>query len=352
LKGISLRTPRPTIGSYSAYFVLGVLGATAAAIVVGLLAALAEIPLEQRLVIAFVPPLTFLATIRVARRRAGYERIVFFECVATCLVATAAATALLGESIARSLDLVTIGIGVFLVLGRIGCHRVACCHGRPARHGVRYGRDHAMLGFLRSWQGRPLAPVQLIESAASFVLVVIAISRFWSGPGESAVTYLAPYSAIRFALEELRGDRDRRYVLGLSEAQRMAVVCSLASAALLPSILTVSAASIVAIGAIACAARRRDPRRTLLRAGHIHELCDIVERLTVAASATTSAGLVVTQYELPDGRLDIVLSRDRGLPQDAAGLLAKMLDADAELVAGRTAGVVHVLIRRHAQKAI
>jgi hypothetical protein len=340
------------IGSHSAYFVLGVVGFAVAGLVAGVLTSIDGTPLEQRLVTVLVPPLAFLATIRIARRRAGYERIVFFECVAACLAATAVVSALLGQPIARSLDVVTIGVGTFLVFGRIGCHRVACCHGRPSSGGVAYGRDHVMLGFSRTWQDRPLVPVQLLEAAASLVLVAIAIGRFSSGPGEAAVTYLAPYSMIRFGLEELRGDRDRRYVLGLSEAQRMSILCSLGCALLLPGVLTMCCAVVVAVAAIALAARRRDPKRALLRAGHIHELCDAVERLTAAASATTSAGILVTEYELTDGRLDVVLSREGGLPRDAAAELARMLDPMAELVPGRTANVVHVLIRRAVEKAI
>ena len=75
----------------------------------------------------------------------------------------------------RVSDLVVLLVLAFLAFGRVGCFRVACCHGRPARFGVRYTHAHARLGFPMRWVGRPLVPVQLFEAAASAVLAAVGV---------------------------------------------------------------------------------------------------------------------------------------------------------------------------------
>jgi hypothetical protein len=110
----------------------------------------------------------------------------------------------------------TPGIGVFLVFGRIGCFSVACCHGTLGR-GVTYGPPHVDAGFWRRWSGRPLWPVQLIESGGSAILVAIAIACS-STPGTAAAIFILGYAPVRFAIELVRGAL-RPYALGLSEAR-------------------------------------------------------------------------------------------------------------------------------------
>jgi prolipoprotein diacylglyceryltransferase len=335
---------RPTIGSRSAYTVLAFAGFVAGAVVAGVLSTALELELFARLVVICVPPVACLAAIRIARRRAGYERIVFYECLVSCLLATTLASVVIRAPVARMLDIVTIGIGVFLVLGRIGCFRVACCHGRPARHGVRYGREHVRVGFPRIWEGRTMLPLQLVESAISLALTVAAIGVVFGTPGDASALYVAGYGIARFALEELRGDRDRRYVLGLSEAQRMAMLTAALAAVLHVRWWTIGAASVTIIAASLVFSMRRRPQRRLLRAGHFLELCALLDETPVMGSATTSEDLTITRYQLPDGRLDCVMSRDTGLTPAVARRLAHMMHFAPELVPGRTPGLVHVVI--------
>ncbi|HSR98640.1 MAG TPA: prolipoprotein diacylglyceryl transferase family protein [Kofleriaceae bacterium] len=292
-----------------------------------------------------VPPLAFLATIAIARRRAGYERIVFYQALCACLVCSALGAWIAGADIARMVDVVTVGIGVFLTLGRVGCFRVACCHGRPWRWGVRYGRAHVVVGFPAFWEGRPVVPVQLIEAAASLVLAGAAAAAIALGePGDAATLYVVGYAVVRFHLELVRGDRDRRYTRGLSEAQWMALATCIVAAALHRGVATWLATAALWIIASVRITTRSQTRHVLLRAGHIHELEALQRQLGVAMSGRTSEGLAVTRHILPDGRTDFVWSREAGLPVEDARRLALAIDPCAEIVTGRVAGLIHVVI--------
>jgi prolipoprotein diacylglyceryltransferase len=338
------RCTHPSLAGRSAYTVLGFAGYAAGAIASGVLATVLGFSMVERLVALCVPPIAFLATIMVARRRAGYERIVFYEALCACLATSALAAWLAGGDVARTLDVATVGIGVFLVLGRVGCFRVACCHGRPARRGVRYGRPHVVIGFPAIWEGRPVVPVQLIEAGASLVLAGAAAILSLGRAGDATALYIAGYAVVRFHLELVRGDRDRRYAWGLSEAQRMAVVTCAAASALHPGVSTWVPMGVLLIASGALVATRHRASRVLLRSGHVHELQSVQQKLGVATSGKTSEGLAVTRYVLPDGRTDFVWSRDRGLSVTDARRLAMMLDTRAEVVPGQVPGLVHVVI--------
>lgn len=337
-----MRWLSPTIGRYSAYTVLGFVGFAAGAVCAGVIAELIGLSLVERILAIALPPLAFVATVRFARRRAGYERIVFYECLIACETVTAVAALAIDAPVAKMMDVVTIGIGTFLVFGRLGCLKVACCYGRPAQRGVRYTRDHVLLGFPRVWQGRALFPLQLVESTISLVLTTVAI-RLLATPGAAAAAYVSGYGVARFALEEYRGDRDRRYVLGLTEAQRMAMVTTVGAMALHLTWWSVVSAVLVVSAAMIVIFRRNHPKRRLLSARHFHELCALLEQTPIMQSATTSEALTTTRYELPDGRTDFVFSHPNLTTGDARQL-ALLFDAAAELVPGRTPHLVHVLI--------
>jgi len=84
----------------------------------------------------------------------------------------------------------------------------------------------------------PLHPSQLYESLAAFLIFFFLL---WLAPrkrfhGQVTLAYVALYSAVRFALEFLRGDPDRGSWLGgaVSTSQVIAVVLILGAALLLP----------------------------------------------------------------------------------------------------------------------
>lgn len=337
------RLARPTIGGVSTYTVLGFAGYAVASALGSALAIAWQLPLGDRLAALIAPPLAFLAVVYANRRYHGGERIVFYQTASAAVVSAAAVSLALGGHPARVADVATAGIGAFLVLGRAGCFAVACCHGRPARHGIAYGPAHVAVGFWSRWAGRTLWPVQLVEAAASAALVAIALAAGWDTPGAPARIYIIAYATLRFALELVRGDAARPHALGLSEAQWTAIATVAACAAWRPGPIPLAAAAGLAAAGAALIALR--DRRALFQPAHLHEL-DRACRAALADGARhdTSLGVAVSVHRLPDGRRDWVLSSaDPRWSLAAAHRLAGALWTDPELHAGRLAGVVHVI---------
>jgi hypothetical protein len=127
----------------------------------------------------------------------------------------------LGQPVLPYLDLTILGIGLFLVFGRIGCLMVGCCHGRPHRWGVCYRQEHADAGFPQYYVGVRLFPIQALESL--FVFSVIALASWLvltdHPPGEALAWYVVTYGVARFFFEFARGDTGRPELFGFSEAQ-------------------------------------------------------------------------------------------------------------------------------------
>lgn len=338
------RCAAPTVGESSTYTVLGFAGYGVGSLLAAVLFVAWELPLVDRLIAAVVPGIVFLAVVRIARAIVGAERIVFYQVAATAVVAAGLLDIGFGEQPQRVVDVVTLGIGAFLVLGRIGCFAVACCHGRPARFGVVYGEAHVAVGFWPRWRGRRLWPTQLAESAVSLALVVVGLAVGWHRPGLPALIYIVGYASTRFALELVRGDWARPHRCGLSEAQWIAPATAIACAIWRPHPVTVAAAAALAIAAALLIALRR--RRELFAPAHLHEL----DRTCTAAAhsqarSETSLGVAVSRYQMPDGRIDWVLSSSHPQWSSAtASRLAALLWPTFDVVAARTPGVVHVIV--------
>lgn len=149
---------------------LGYLAATG--LVTGLAHALA-LAASARPLLALVPPVTLLLAIKLSQLAYGYERIVFYEQAIAVVATTVAAVAVSGGPVARAFDLATLGMGLGLAVGRIGCFRVACCYGRRGRIGVRYGAQHAAVGFPARWVGLPIVPLQLLDAGASLAATAL-----------------------------------------------------------------------------------------------------------------------------------------------------------------------------------
>jgi hypothetical protein len=338
------RCAEPLIRKTSTYTVLGFAGYGAASLLAAALFVAWQLPLVDRLIAAFAPPLAFLAVVRTVRAIAGAERIVFYQVAVTGVLAAGLLDLAIGSHPARVVDIAMLGIGTFLVLGRLGCFAVACCHGRPARFGVVYGAAHVRVGFWARWSGRRLWPTQLVESAASLTLVVAGLVAGWTRPGLPALIYILGYALIRFALELARGDSARPQRHGLSEAQWTALATAIACAVWQPSWLTLGAALALAVAAALLAARRR--RRELFLPRHLLEL----DRACTAAThsgerAETSLGVAVSCHALADGRTDWVLSSDHPLwSPSTARRLADLMWPHHEHIEGRLPGVAHIVV--------
>lgn len=338
------RCARPRIGKLSTYTVLGFTGYVVASIVGAALSVHWGLSLTERILGMIVPPTVFILVVAIATAIAGRELIVFYQTTLIGVAVVTVAAWLLDANLWRVLDIAVIGYGVFLTFGRLGCFAVACCHGRPARHGVRYGDQHVALGLWRRMRHRPLLPVQLIESAVSLSLVVVGVALSRT-PGTAAVMYAVGYSAIRFGLELLRGDPVRPFLLGLSEGQWSALVTAIVCAIAWPSELTIA----VVAGLAACSAwlitRRRQRELTLLP--HVRALdqaCAQTLADATHARRDTPLGLGVSVHALADGRHDWVMSSTHPTWSGAtARKLASSLWPRAEIIDGKTPGVVHVI---------
>jgi hypothetical protein len=341
------RCAHPTVGrgGVSTYTVLGFAGYGAAVSVGSVLAALWGLSLAERLIVMFVPPLAFLAVVQAARRIVREERIVFYQVAIAAVAGVAIAGWIGSHQTARLVDIAVVGIGVFLVFGRFGCFSVACCHGRPARFGVVYGPAHGAAGLWSRYVGRPLWPVQLVECIATAVLVTVALIAGWRAPGGPAEIVTLGYALVRFALEEVRGDGTRPYFLGLSEARWCAPATAVACAIWRHDVWSIAIAVVLVAAAAAVIARRRG--RALFDPGHLRE----VDRASATALLNggreyTTPGVAVSCHALPDGRFDCVLSSEHPAWSVAvATRLASMLWSAPEIVPGRLAGLVHVILR-------
>lgn len=337
------RCARPVVRKTSTYTVLGFAGYGVASVVASALFVAWDMPLVDRLIAAFAPPIAFLIVVQIARVIAGVERIVFYQTAGVGLVTATLAARVSGADTARIIDVVAMGIGSFLVFGRLGCFAVACCHGRPARFGVVYGAAHVCVGFWARWAGRRLWPVQLVESGASLALVVAGLAVGWSTPGLPALIYIIGYALVRFALELVRGDPARSHRLGLSEAQWIAPLTTIACVLWRPGTLTIALATVLVASAAILVARRR--HRELLLPPHLHELaraCDVATH--TGSRAETSLGIAVSRHGMPDSRVDWVLSSTHPCwSLTRARRLADLMWSRHELVEGRLAGTVHVI---------
>ena len=329
-----------------------------------------------------VAAVTFMALSAVTVDADGRERLVYYHHQLAVLATTTATLVLVGASIPAYLDSVVVGLGVFLVCGRIGCLMVGCCHGRPARRfGITYGHAHVPAGFPAHRAGVRLVPVQALESGWALGCVGLAVAAsFGGGPGAGATAYVSAYAAGRFALEYLRGDGARPYLLAVSEAQWSSVALAAAVAgAGAAGLLPTTAAHVALAAALALAAfatlvvglvhRRSD--RVLLTPRHLDEVAWTISHLTAAAAidgwqtpeatgtvpsvvhvAATSQGLSISSSTLvsPRGAVHhFGLSRPAGLTPETAGDLGRMLsrlhgDAPAAGLPSRGGDVFHLTL--------
>jgi phosphatidylglycerol:prolipoprotein diacylglycerol transferase len=147
------------------------------------------------------------------------------------------------EPLAPFFDRVAVGAGLTFALVRTGCFLAGCDYGVPTARawGVRFppgslaALEHARRGFVpHGAPSLPVHPTQLYEAALGLLAAALAAVPRARGrrDGRAFSVFLAVYAAGRFAIEFLRGDRDRGAALGLSTAQwvSVAIAGALASA--------------------------------------------------------------------------------------------------------------------------
>jgi hypothetical protein len=231
--------------------------------------------------------LVFFALAFATKIVVGEERLIYYHHELAVLGAALLLLWLLDQPVLPYLDATILGIGAFLGCGRIGCLLVGCCHGRPARWGVRYREEHVEAGFPQHYVGVRLFPIQAVESLWAFLIVLIGISMIMSSrpPGTSLAWFVVAYNLGRFCLEFQRGDADRPYYLGFSEAQWIAwsltvLVMGAALAGLLPLYSWQSAATAgipLAMGIVSLHRSFLSPQTSkLVSAQHVQAVAKII----------------------------------------------------------------------------
>lgn len=241
------------------------------------------------LALALCGAFTFLALAMAVKIFTGVERLVYYHHEIAVVAVSALLLRVLHLRVLAYLDITVLGLGLFLGFGRIGCFMVGCCHGKPSDWGVHYTREHADAGFPECYVGVCLLPVQLLESLWVLGVTLAGVRMIWSAtqPGEVFAWYLAAYSVGRFAFEFLRGDAERLYAWGFSEAQwtSLVLMCGMAAAGpVVPMFgrwhLAIAVCMAVAMAGLALA-RRLDRSRLdrLFHPSHLQEMSKIVRQI-------------------------------------------------------------------------
>ena len=164
---------------------------------------------------------TFFAHVYMQKWIAGNEKLVYYRHEIAILTINSGMLWLIHQPVLPFLDITLLGVGTFLAFGRVGCYNVGCCHGRPSTIGAIYTEAHAHEGFPLYYVGIKIFPLPLVESFFVAITVAIGVWLFLSSfpHGTVLIWYTVFYGAVRFMLEFFRGDSERPYFLGLSEAQ-------------------------------------------------------------------------------------------------------------------------------------
>lgn len=165
--------------------------------------------------------LAFFLSAFITKIITGNESYVLYRYLLLSIVLTISVCLFMKEPVLRGLDIFITGFGTFHFFGRIGCFLGGCCHGRLSHTGVRYGEPYAQTSFPRYFINRKILPVQLIEAG---IIAAITITCFFirmqkPEAGSIFCTYMIAYALARYTIEFLRGDTDRPFGLGFSEAQ-------------------------------------------------------------------------------------------------------------------------------------
>ncbi len=153
------------------------------------------------------------------------ENIVYYHHEIFILFLCGVVLFLLKLPVWRYLDVIIIAIGIFLFWGRMGCFAVGCCHGRLSAFGCIYKKTAHSQSIAPAYIGFKIFPIQILESI--FVIILVSFLIFVSPnskPGFVVILYSLFYGWYRFIVEFYRGDIDRPYWSGISEAQMTSLI--------------------------------------------------------------------------------------------------------------------------------
>ncbi|MFL5628555.1 MAG: prolipoprotein diacylglyceryl transferase family protein, partial [Ktedonobacteraceae bacterium] len=298
--------------------------------------------------------LTFFAQTIITKIITGEEDLVYYRHEIAVITVAAVLLWLLHQPLLPYLDATLLGVGIFLACGRVGCLMVGCCHGRPYHWGVCYREEHTAIGFPSYYVGVRFFPIQALESLWVFSIVLVGTFFVLSShpAGTALAWYIVTYDMGRFCFEFVRGDRERPYLWGFSEAQwaSLLLMCVIALAevfgvlVLYPWHIAATACLICTMIIVALDRRfRRTVSHQLLHPHHIQEVAEAVELVTQAASemslnsgqeagihvACTSLGIQISASRMSNETGFIhhyALSRlDGGLNEKTACILTRLI---------------------------
>ena len=323
---------------------------------------------------------TFFSLVMATKIITGEEQIIYYHHEIAVMTMLALFLRIMHQPLLPYLDIAILGIGLFLACGRIGCLMVGCCHGRPCGWGICYSRDHEAAGFPAYLVGVRLFPIQAVESI--FVLFVVAFGValvFWGyPPGSSLVLYVVAYGIGRFWFEFARGDEDRPYLWGFSQAQWISLLLAIAVVASeWKRILPVAQwhwAAAVALGAsllLVSLWRHLDRSRKfeLLHPRHVREIITALDHVKLAYEQPsllpepslihvvhTSLGYRISAGQSATGSRTVrhysVSQQGSPLPLKTAQMLSRLIarverGSDSfQLIQGNT-GVFHIIFDCH-----
>src|SRR5579864_1742628 len=161
------RAVRPEVWLFrrkrSMFRLCGYVGLIAAVALAFLLSAYQHLELWLMGAIVISSILVFFAIGLITKVVTGREALVYYHHEIGITLMTALIVGALNRPVLPYLDSTLLGIGAFLVCGRIGCLMVGCCHGRPHAWGVCYRESHATVGFPEYYVRVRLFPVQALE---------------------------------------------------------------------------------------------------------------------------------------------------------------------------------------------
>jgi prolipoprotein diacylglyceryl transferase len=377
------RLVRPTFRfggrSWSCFQVFGGTGLVLSIVLILTLAIATGLSVPAVGVMIVADIVALLALIMITKIILGEERLTYCHHEIVLLVVTAGMSWLLAQPVLSFLDISILSLGLGLMCGRIGCLMVGCCHGRPARLGVRYGAAHVAAGFSPHYGMTRFLPIQIIESiwvGAIVAVGTVLVLRTYP-PGTALSFYVCAYGGGRFCFEFVRADTDRAYVWGFSESQwislglMLLVVCGEFFGVLPLHWWHVAATALVTLTMVVVAVRRRLRTETnyqLLLPRHVDEIAQALDSTSTHADSNGggtrrhSPGIAIDctslGVQISAGRIKVAgsllyhyaLSNNRSnLTEASARTLAKLIvqlrhpAARSDLVAGRQ-GVFHLLV--------
>jgi len=294
-----------------AYQVCGYTGLILAILLTMILTIYQGLSLWVMIGIIGISVLTFLGLAMVTKIITAEERIIYYHHQIAVMVMAAVFLNILSQRVLVYLDMMILGVGVFLIFGRIGCLMVGCCHGRPSKWGVCYRKEHVDAGFTPHYLGVRLFPIQVVESLWVFGIVLIGILFVLGGrdPGYVLAWYVITYGIGRFIFEFARGDPERPYYWSFSEAQWISVIlmCVVVwvefAGVLTFELWHIFATYGIVVTMVAVVLIRQFPgalKYQLFLPNHVKEVAETIQRLShCAVGGTASSEMKTNPQKIP-----------------------------------------------------